>query len=235
MVSAKEVSAQKLIDSMVPDLKKIPDIKIPEWAYFVKTGTHAQRKPENPDWWYVRCSSILRRLYVEGNLGVGTMRSWYGGAKNRGSRPERHTKASGHILRTCLQQLEKAGYVKKEKVGRLLTSEGRSFIDKHVVAVKPKRETKPFVKEKAVKIEKKAEKKTEKKTEKKAEKTVEKEVKTDESGKSSGRPAKKITGGTAKKTAGTKKASSAKKPAKSGSKGKADKDKPSKSGAKPKD
>ncbi len=227
MVSAKEVSAQKLIDNMVPDLKKIPDLKTPEWAYFVKTGAHVERKPEDPDWWYVRCSSILRRLYTHGNLGVGTMRSWYGGAKNRGSKPQRHTKASGHVLRTCLQQLEKAGYVKKEKVGRILTPSGRSFIDKHVVGMKPKRET-PIIKEKPVKVEKKAEKKT-------AKKTVKKEVKKDDSGKSSGKPAKKTTRGTAKKAVGTKKASTTKKPAKSSSKGKADKDKPSKSRTKPKD
>ncbi len=38
--------------------------------------------------------------------------------------------AGGKNIRLMLQQLEKAGFVKKEKVGRTLTPKGRSLLDK---------------------------------------------------------------------------------------------------------
>ena len=136
MVSVKEVAADKVIAEIKKELAKMPEISMPEWAKFVKSGSHADRKPQQPDWWNTRCASLLRKIYVESKVGVGRLRNWYGGRKNRGSKPEKHVKAGGKIIRTALQQLEKAGLVKKEKTGRILSEKGRSLIDKITLKLK---------------------------------------------------------------------------------------------------
>jgi len=85
--------------------------------------------PLNEDWWYTRCASILRRVYIDGPVGVERLRSFYGGRRNRGSKPERFVKGSGSIAREAVQQLEKAGYVHNAKKGRAISPAGRSFLD----------------------------------------------------------------------------------------------------------
>jgi small subunit ribosomal protein S19e len=57
------------------------------------------------------------------------MRTFYGGGKNRGSRPTRFRKGSGSILRKSLQQLESAGYIIHDKTGRRISPQGMSFMD----------------------------------------------------------------------------------------------------------
>ena len=130
MVNALEVSAEKLIEKLKEKLKSIPEIKPPEWSNFVKTGAHKERPPEQPDFWYIRTASILRRIYIDGPIGVSRLRTYYGGRKNRGHKPSRTYKGSGAIVRKILQQLENAGFVKKEgNRGRMLTPKGRKFVD----------------------------------------------------------------------------------------------------------
>ena len=115
----------------------------PQWSEFVKTGVHTERPPESPDWWFTRAASVLRQVYMRGPIGVGKLRNWYGGRKKRGSRPERHYRAGGKIIRTCLQQLEGAGFIAKEGAGRKITAKGQSVIDKAAASLKPRVERKP--------------------------------------------------------------------------------------------
>ena len=130
MTSALEVPAEKLIEKLKDKLKSIPEIKEPDWAKFVKSGAHKERPPEQPDFWYIRTASILRRIYIDGPIGVSRLRTYYGGRKNRGHKPSRTYKGSGSIVRKILQQLENAGFVKKDgNRGRILTSKGRKFVD----------------------------------------------------------------------------------------------------------
>jgi len=135
MVSALEVPAEELIKQVGVKLKTEGSIKPPAWAGDVKTGVQAMRKPADADWWYIRCASILRKLYMDPQ-GVGSLRSWYGAAQSRGVKPEHHKPASGNIIRKALQQLETAGYVKKEAVGRTITPKGRSLLDKTTLEIK---------------------------------------------------------------------------------------------------
>ncbi len=137
MVTAKEVPADELIRELVKELKKMPQVKPPEWAMFAKTGSHKEKVPEDPDWWYVRAASILRKLYISGEpIGIGTFRTIYGGRKERGSRPPHFRKAGGSHIRKILQQLEAAGLVQTVKSrGRTLSPAGRSFVDKVVKRV----------------------------------------------------------------------------------------------------
>jgi small subunit ribosomal protein S19e len=119
-----------LINRVAQKLKESGKVKPPEWAAVAKTGQHRQLPPAQPDWFYTRSASILRRIYIDGPVGVQRLRSLYGGRKNRGVHPDRHERGSGAIIRNSLQQLEKAGYVKSVKEGRVVTPEGMSFLDK---------------------------------------------------------------------------------------------------------
>ncbi len=130
MTSIYEVPADKLVERLKEELKKINVIKPPLWAQMVKSGPHRERPPQQPDFWYIRAASILRRIYIDGPVGVSRLRTYYGGRKRRGRKPAKTYKAGGSIIRKILQQLEIAGLVKKEKKGRVLTSEGRKFVDR---------------------------------------------------------------------------------------------------------
>jgi len=120
-----------LIERLAKYLKDNVDaVRPPEWALYVKTGVHKERPPQNSDWWYIRCASLLRKVYVKGPIGVEHLRAEYGGRKDRGVKPEHTRKGSGAIIRKALQQLEEAGLVETVKgEGRIVTPEGRSLLD----------------------------------------------------------------------------------------------------------
>ncbi len=176
MTTVYDVPADLLIRKVAEALKSRQEIKPPAWAAFAKTGVHKEMPPEDPDWWFMRSAAVLRRVYVDGPLGVQRMRSFYGGAKNRGSRPNAFRKGSGSILRKVLQQLEACKFVVHDKTGRKISPEGQAFLDAmaketltNPPAPVPKR-ARPQ-KTEAKKDEKKGEKKPAKKAEgKKAEK-----------------------------------------------------------------
>jgi len=133
-MSIYDIPADKLIQKTAIELKKIPEIKAPSWASFVKTGCHKERPPIQQDFWYIRAASILRKVYILGPIGTNKLRIKYGGKKNRGHKPEKFYPGSGNIARKILQQLEKAGLIKQVNVqnhkGRVLTPKGKSLIDK---------------------------------------------------------------------------------------------------------
>jgi small subunit ribosomal protein S19e len=131
MTTAYDVPADVLIGKLSGYIKEnIKEVTAPEWAAHVKTGSHVERVPQVPDWWYVRTASLLRKLYMNGPVGVQRLRKEYGGRKRKGDAPAHHRKAGGSIIRTSLQQLEKAGLVDKvEKSGRVVSKKGRSLLD----------------------------------------------------------------------------------------------------------
>ena len=134
MVLARDADATILIKNLANQLKK--ETKMPEWAKFVKTGAHVERMPDNPDWWYVRMASLLRRIYIDGPVGISKLRTYYGGKRNRGHKPSHFKKSGGKIIRACLQELEKLGYAKKEKKGRIITPKGQKFLDSVAKSIK---------------------------------------------------------------------------------------------------
>ncbi len=131
MPTAYDVPADSLIRELSTRLKEeFKEIEAPAWAPFVKTSVSKERAPEDPDWWFKRCASLLRKIYIYGPVGVSRLRTAYGGRQHRGKSPERFAKGSGAIIRNALQQLEKAGLVQKNTGGRKITDKGRSLIDK---------------------------------------------------------------------------------------------------------
>ena len=131
MTTAYDVPADVLIGKLSGYIKEnIKEVTAPEWAAHVKTGSHVERVPQLADWWYVRTASLLRKLYMNGPVGVQRLRKEYGGRKRKGDAPAHHRKAGGSIIRTSLQQLEKAGLVDKvDKSGRVVSKKGRSLLD----------------------------------------------------------------------------------------------------------
>ena len=132
MVTVYDIPAWDLIKETANVLREeYPSVSPPPGSRFWKTGVHKERQPTQNDWWYIRCASLLRKLYLYGPVGTSRLRSAYGGRKRRGVKPERFAKGSGAIIRKALQQLEAAGLVEKvEKKGRRITNEGRSLLDR---------------------------------------------------------------------------------------------------------
>ena len=133
MANIYEIPADQYNKKLAEAVRKMPEFSMPEWALFVKTGVSKARPPEDSDWWYSRIASILRQIYINNIVGVGRLRTKYGSRKNRGMKPEVFMKASGKIIRTMLQQAEKAGMLEKikegKKFGRKLTIKGKQFLE----------------------------------------------------------------------------------------------------------
>jgi len=130
-ITAKDVNAHELIKAFAAHLKKQGKLEVPKWVDIVKTATYKELAPYDSDWYYVRCASIARHIYLRPNVGVGALRKVHGGRKRRGTRPSHHAKGSGSIDRKALQSLEKIGLIEKtvEGKGRHITSTGQRELD----------------------------------------------------------------------------------------------------------
>ena len=133
-----EMNAQEYNLKLAEALKNVPAFEKPEWIEFVKSSTSKERPIDDEDFWNKRAASILRQIYRKKFVGVNRLRTKYGGKKRRGSKPNEFRKASGKIIRTILQQADKAGFteivkpakgVRSQKPGRRLTERGKSFLE----------------------------------------------------------------------------------------------------------
>ncbi|MEF8828589.1 MAG: 30S ribosomal protein S19e, partial [Haloarcula sp.] len=134
MATLYDVPPEELIEALTETLADEDDIEAPDWAEYTKTGVDRELPPEQEDFWARRAASLLRKVAVDGPVGVNALRSEYGTSKQGTTRyrvrPHQKTKGSGNIIRTALQQLEDAGYVEtSENDGRRITGEGRSLLD----------------------------------------------------------------------------------------------------------
>lgn len=129
MVTVYDVPANTLINGAANRLKSVEGISPPAWLAYAKTGSHVERAPHEADFWYVRCASLLRNIYVHGDTGVARLRTHYGGRKNMGAKPDHHRDAGGAVIRRALQQLETAGLVEKKKTGRVISGKGKALLD----------------------------------------------------------------------------------------------------------
>jgi len=136
--SIYDLSPQEFNLKLAEALKKIPEFQEPEWAKFVKSSPNRERPIEDADFWHKRAASILRQIYRQKIVGVNRMRTKYGAKKNRGMKPERFMRAGGKIIRTILQQADKAGFTeiikeikrtKEKRAGRRLTATGKKFLE----------------------------------------------------------------------------------------------------------
>ena len=133
-----ELQAQEYNLKLAEALKQLPEFEVPEWARYVKSGPAKERPIDDLEFWHKRAASILRQIHKKGLLGVSRLRTRYGSKKNRGMKPEKFVKAGGKIIRTILQQSDKAGLtemskivkgVRNKKPGRNLTAKGKAFME----------------------------------------------------------------------------------------------------------
>jgi small subunit ribosomal protein S19e len=124
-----DVPSSMFIDRLAKYLmENVDEVQPLPWAPFAKTGSHVEKQPQNPAWWYTRSASIMRKVYVHGPIGLENLRSDYGGRKNRGSKPNRAAKAGGSNIRKALKQLETAGLIQVNRPnGRIMTPKGRKL------------------------------------------------------------------------------------------------------------
>lgn len=138
MATLYDAPAEDLIEAVAAELDD--ELDAPDWTEFTKTGSARELPPEQDDFWAVRGASLLRKVAIDGPVGVDKLATAYGDAKQGSTRyrvrPNRKTSGSRKLVRTLLQQLEDAGYVSNnEKRGREVTGEGRALLDETAVAV----------------------------------------------------------------------------------------------------
>ncbi|MEF8856343.1 MAG: 30S ribosomal protein S19e [Haloplanus sp.] len=132
MVTLYDVPADELIDELSTRLED--RIEEPDWASYTKTGVSKELPPQQDDFWPVRAASLLRKVAVDGPVGVDRLSTAYGD-HNQGSTRYRvaaaHAEAgSKNIIRTILQQLEDEDLVSTAQgEGRVVTPAGQSLLD----------------------------------------------------------------------------------------------------------
>ena len=145
MTTVFDVPQDDLIEKLAEHLRHVSQVSPPQWVAFVKTGSHAEKQPLEKDWWYTRCASLLRKIYIHGPVGLTQLESDYGGRKSIGYFLAHHRDAGGSAVRKAIQQLEAADLVAKQSnKGRILAPKGVSLLDKkgtelleEIVATRP--------------------------------------------------------------------------------------------------
>lgn len=117
-------------------------LRVPEQMDIIKTAKYKELAPYDPDWFYIRCASILRHLYHRSPAGVGAITKIYGGRKRNGVHPSHFCRAADGAARKALQALEHARLIEKHPDGgRKLTPIGQRDLDRianQIVAPKRK-------------------------------------------------------------------------------------------------
>ena len=132
MATLYDAPADELIDELAADLEDRLDE--PDWANYAKTGAGRELPPEQEDFWATRAASLLRKVAIDGPIGVKRLSSAYGSTTDGSTRyvvaPSKTSSGSRNIVRTLLQQLEDEGLVEQRNDrGRVVTGEGRSLLD----------------------------------------------------------------------------------------------------------
>ena len=149
MTTYHDVPADLLIAELATRLKGLDQVAAPEWADYVKTGSHRERPPVKADWWYVRSAAVLRKDAMMGPIGANHMAQQFGGPKDRGVKQNRAVAGSRNIARTILQQLSACDLIISKhnlagtvKLGKILTGTGQSMLDDAAHAVRGSAEEK---------------------------------------------------------------------------------------------
>jgi len=130
LTTPHDVPASKLIEKLAKYIKEnVEEIQPPAWAAVAKTGSHVEKSPQDPNWWYTRSASLLRKVYIHGPIGLESLRADYGGRKGFGVTPNHASKAGGSNIRKILQQLETAGLIQTTRPkGRVMSPKGRKLL-----------------------------------------------------------------------------------------------------------
>jgi small subunit ribosomal protein S19e len=130
LTTPNDVPAPIFIQQLAKHLKENVDaVTPPAWTAAAKTGMHVEKQPQDPNWWYTRCASILRKVYTHGPIGTEKLRAEYGGGKSFSGRPQHAAKSGGSSIRKALQQLQTAGFVEPVgPKGKRVSKKGRELM-----------------------------------------------------------------------------------------------------------
>lgn len=135
MSGVKDVKPIEFITAFA-DFLKSKNVEVPEWASYVKTGAFKELAPQEDDWYFTRMAAVARQVFVRGATGVGMFKRIYGGTLRRGSRPTHNTTGSGAVARSCLNNLEKLGYLERDANNmRIVSSEGKRNMNRIAVTI----------------------------------------------------------------------------------------------------
>ncbi|GAM29162.1 hypothetical protein SAMD00019534_123380 [Acytostelium subglobosum LB1] len=131
-VTVKDVAPQDFIAHYAKFLKRTGRVHVPRWVDIVKTATHKELPPINPDWLYVRIAVLARKVYLRHGDGVECYRKVFGGNRRDGVRPNHFHIANGGLIRYALKQLTALKVIETDAVkgGRRITSTGRRDLDR---------------------------------------------------------------------------------------------------------
>lgn len=128
MTTVYDVKGEPLVEEAAEDLEEMFDA--PEFTRYAKSGSDRDRPPQQDNWYHLRSAAILRKVYMDGPVGVSRLRKAFGKREEHGHGPEHKGKASGKVIRSALQNLEDQGLVEEEEgEGRVITDKGMSFLD----------------------------------------------------------------------------------------------------------
>ena len=127
--NVREVPADAFVAKLAEHIQNNKIVEAPKWSELCKTGCLKQMPPNDYNWWYTRTASIVRQVYLHPGTSVEELKNRYGSNKNYGVAPKHFCQCSGKVIRTILQQLETAGYVKSGEVGRNITPKGQKQLD----------------------------------------------------------------------------------------------------------
>ncbi len=127
-----DAPVEDLLEALADDLGD--RLEEPDWAVYSKTGADRELPPEQEDFWARRGASLLRKVAIDGPVGVERLSTAYGDAKEGSNRyrvsSPTSVDGSKNVVRTLLQQLEDEGLVETaEGEGRRITPEGQSLLD----------------------------------------------------------------------------------------------------------
>jgi len=137
MSNVYDIKPSELISAAAEALKD--KIKKKEYINYVKSGAGKERPPQQENFWYIRSASLLRQVYLNGPIGVQRLSTRYGNRKEHSVHRRHHVGAARGIIRDMLQELENAKLIKRDKVGRVITPQGRSFLDKIATQIATKK------------------------------------------------------------------------------------------------
>lgn len=111
----------------------------------MKTAVQKELAPYEANWLFIRAAAIARKIYIRGGLGVGALRAIFGSNKKNGAASSHFRKADGKLIRYCMKQLAKMGFldlvivqaedeagkmVQISTKGKKLTKKARAEMDK---------------------------------------------------------------------------------------------------------
>ncbi|XP_063708286.1 small ribosomal subunit protein eS19A [Culicoides brevitarsis] len=138
-VTVKDVDQDKIVKGVALFLKKSGKLKVPDHIDLIKTAKYKELAPYEPDWFYIRCASILRRLYHRSPAGITQITRIYGGRQRNGVRPSHFCRSDSSAVRKAIQALENVKMIEKHPDGgRKLTSQGQRDLDRIAAQISAK-------------------------------------------------------------------------------------------------